>query len=515
MGAALGRGEGGLVGQVQSDVLGGPRGHGGDAGGDGHGGGRHGSLGHGAGRRGSGPELERHLPKDVRPLLGHGLAPFPLPYTSPQPLPSSSSSSPSSLAQVHAVQVAQGVGEHLSSPGPRHGAGLSRGALGAGLVRRSAGGGHGVTPLVHLRRRFLRGGVGGSDSGGGGGGWRGHAARVHPVRVLVHQGLGGDAEGQHVEQVAVLGGVHLENVGLQRLLAVGAEAAHLAQELLLLPAPQPRPLQLSAGGGRRAAAGALPFVPHAGGRAPHGPDGDEGRGRVHAVGHHGPVGGRGHHPAVQHGVQPRHGAWGVGGGGHGEEGGHETPIPTRPVLVLAQTPRPPRGPPFGQQTQPRDLRVDALRQAAVAVEDGGGLVVVLAQVQLEAVAVLGGVGAVGAAVLVDVGVRLHVRVEHGFVDARVVALAALVGLGAEVVAEVVLQVVLVLRHEGAARASQQLLLLDVRPRMRPERHLHTAKGQRVVREEVSSGQTVSTYVTKGDGPVPRGTSLVTDERFRR
>lgn len=58
-------------------------------------------------------------------------------------------------------------------------------------------------------------------------------------------------------------------------------------------------------------------------------------------------------------------------------------------------------------------------------------------------------------------------VEHRLVDARVVALVALEGLRAEVVAQVVLQVVLVLGDKGTLRALQALVVLDVRARMLP------------------------------------------------
>ena len=96
---------------------------------------------------------------------------------------------------------------------------------------------------------------------------------------------------------------------------------------------------------------------------------------------------------------------------------------------------------------------------------------VLAQVQLQAVAVLRGVRAVGAPVLVDVRVRLHVAVQHRLVDARVVALGAAERLRAEVVAQVVLQVVLVLGDERTLRTLQDLLVLDVRARVLPELNL--------------------------------------------
>ena len=60
------------------------------------------------------------------------------------------------------------------------------------------------------------------------------------------------------------------------------------------------------------------------------------------------------------------------------------------------------------------------------------------------------------------------RVEHGLVDAGVAAGVALEGLGAEMVAKVVLEVVLVLGDEVALGAAQHLLGLDVDARVVPE-----------------------------------------------
>ena len=70
-------------------------------------------------------------------------------------------------------------------------------------------------------------------------------------------------------------------------------------------------------------------------------------------------------------------------------------------------------------------------------------------------------------VLVNIGVRLHVAVEHGLVDARVVALGALEGLRAEVVTRVVLQVVLVLSHERTLGTLQHFVVLDMQTRVLP------------------------------------------------
>lgn len=70
--------------------------------------------------------------------------------------------------------------------------------------------------------------------------------------------------------------------------------------------------------------------------------------------------------------------------------------------------------------------------------------VVLPEVKLETVAVLCGIGAIGAAVLVNISVGLHMRVQHGLVDTGVITLVAFIWLGVEVVTKVVLQMMLVL-----------------------------------------------------------------------
>ena len=71
--------------------------------------------------------------------------------------------------------------------------------------------------------------------------------------------------------------------------------------------------------------------------------------------------------------------------------------------------------------------------------------------------------------------RFHVRVEYGFVDARIAALGTLEWFGIDVIARVILEVMLVLGHERAMRAGQQFLGLDVSPGVLPKvefRHGH-------------------------------------------
>ena len=104
---------------------------------------------------------------------------------------------------------------------------------------------------------------------------------------------------------------------------------------------------------------------------------------------------------------------------------------------------------------------------------------VLPQVELQRMAVLGGIGAVGAAVLVHIGVRLHVRVQHGLVDAGIVALVAAKRLGTKVVSEVVLQVVFILGNKGTFRTLKNLVVFDVRARVLPEFNLKQQRCSKV------------------------------------
>ena len=58
-------------------------------------------------------------------------------------------------------------------------------------------------------------------------------------------------------------------------------------------------------------------------------------------------------------------------------------------------------------------------------------------------------------------------VEHGFVDTGVVTLMAFEGLGAEVIPQVVLQVMFVLCDKRTLGALQAFVILDVRSGMLP------------------------------------------------
>ena len=88
--------------------------------------------------------------------------------------------------------------------------------------------------------------------------------------------------------------------------------------------------------------------------------------------------------------------------------------------------------------------------------------------QLERMAVLGGIVAVGAAVLIDRRMAFAVRVQHGLVDAAVGAFVALEWLQVLVLPDMVFQMMFELGDERALGALQDLLGLHVRPGMLPE-----------------------------------------------
>ena len=75
--------------------------------------------------------------------------------------------------------------------------------------------------------------------------------------------------------------------------------------------------------------------------------------------------------------------------------------------------------------------------------------------------VLGSIGTIGAAILVDVRVGFEMRVEHGLVHTGIGTFSALEGLGAEMVSQVVFQMMLVFRDEGTFWTGEHFLLADV------------------------------------------------------
>lgn len=91
--------------------------------------------------------------------------------------------------------------------------------------------------------------------------------------------------------------------------------------------------------------------------------------------------------------------------------------------------------------------------------------------QLKAVAVFGGIITVGATILIHGAVRLAMRVEHRFVDTRVAALVALEGFLVLMLAYMVLQMMLELRHKWTLGTLQYLVGFHVGAGVCPEIHL--------------------------------------------
>ena len=93
---------------------------------------------------------------------------------------------------------------------------------------------------------------------------------------------------------------------------------------------------------------------------------------------------------------------------------------------------------------------------------------ILLEVEFQTVAILSGIGAVSTAILVDISMRLHVTVQHGFVHTGVVAFVAFKRLGAEMISEMVFKMMLVFSDKWTLGALQNLVRLDVLACMIPE-----------------------------------------------
>ena len=88
--------------------------------------------------------------------------------------------------------------------------------------------------------------------------------------------------------------------------------------------------------------------------------------------------------------------------------------------------------------------------------------------KLQAVAILGGIVTVCTPVLVDGGVGFHVGVEHGLVDTGVAAMVAPERFGSKMVAQMVLQMMLVFSHKRTFGAGEKFLRFDVSLAVLPE-----------------------------------------------
>lgn len=122
---------------------------------------------------------------------------------------------------------------------------------------------------------------------------------------------------------------------------------------------------------------------------------------------------------------------------------------------------------------PRSVNVDDRQRVrrTIRVQHHRGLMRVLSQVEFQRVAIFSGVSTIGASVLINVRMRFEVAVQHRFVHARVRAFLAFERFRAEMIPQVIFQMVLVLGYEGAFRAGQQLFRLDVVPAVIPKLEL--------------------------------------------
>ena len=80
---------------------------------------------------------------------------------------------------------------------------------------------------------------------------------------------------------------------------------------------------------------------------------------------------------------------------------------------------------------------------------------------LETVTVFSGVRTFSTPVRVDIGVRLEVTVQHGFVDTGVVTLVALEGLATRVAPHMIFQVMLVLSDKCTLAAGKKSIRSNV------------------------------------------------------
>jgi len=109
--------------------------------------------------------------------------------------------------------------------------------------------------------------------------------------------------------------------------------------------------------------------------------------------------------------------------------------------------------------------------SAILIQDHTRLVSILAQMQLEAVAILGGIITVGTTILIDGAMGFTMRIQHGFVDARVTAFVTLEGLLVLMLADVILQMMLELGDKRTLGTLQYLVGLHVSAGVCPEIHL--------------------------------------------
>lgn len=96
---------------------------------------------------------------------------------------------------------------------------------------------------------------------------------------------------------------------------------------------------------------------------------------------------------------------------------------------------------------------------------------ILSQMQLKAVAILCGIITIGTTILIDGAVGFAMRIQHGFVDARITALVTLKRFLILVLADVIFQVMFKLGDKRTLGTLEYLVGLHVGACVSPEIHL--------------------------------------------
>lgn len=99
----------------------------------------------------------------------------------------------------------------------------------------------------------------------------------------------------------------------------------------------------------------------------------------------------------------------------------------------------------------------------------------LVQMLFQTVTIFGSISTVLTAEWVDISMRFHVTVEHGFINTAVIALTALEWLRTHVIAQMVLQMVFVFSDKGAKLAVENFIFSHMRTCMCPKFNLKKMK----------------------------------------
>lgn len=98
----------------------------------------------------------------------------------------------------------------------------------------------------------------------------------------------------------------------------------------------------------------------------------------------------------------------------------------------------------------------------------GRFMLILSQMQFQRMHIFRGIIAILTPILIHIGMRFQVGIQHGLIDARVRAFGAFEWLFALVIAQMIFVVMLEFRHKRAFGAANLLLRFDVLARMFPE-----------------------------------------------